>query len=149
VKDLRAGLGYSFRSADEIAANFLTSPAKQGVYFVLTSNMSNMFNLFKTNECGCAVVTPPHIEPPKPVASVQISAITGGRDVCPGDNLQLRVTASDWLPNQTPVYQWYIDDQPVAGATGTMLAVPTANGSGSKSVKVSVSAGGVTRCRMR
>jgi len=145
VKDLRAGIGYSFRSADEMAANFLTNPAKQGVYFVLTSKLSDMFNLFKTNECGCAVVTPPHVEPPKPVANVQISAITGGRDVCPGDNLQLRVTASGWLPDQTPVYQWYINDQPVAGANGTSFAVPTSTGSGSKSVKVSVTAGGVTK----
>jgi uncharacterized repeat protein (TIGR01451 family) len=145
MKDLRAGVGYSFRSADEIAANFLTVPAKQGVYFVLTSKMSNMFNLFKSTECGCAAPAPARIEPPKPVANVQISAITGGRDVCPGDNLQLRVTASGWLPDQTPVYQWYIDDRPVAGATGTSLAVPTTNGSGNKSVKVSVTAGGVTK----
>ena len=143
MKDIRVGLGYHFRSADEIAASFLTSPIRQGVYFVLSSKLSNMFNLFNAGECKCAA-PPPAVVPapaPKPVANLQISAITGGRDVCPSDNLRVAVTASGWLPQQTPVYQWFLDDKAVEGTSNAFLIVPTSGPSGTHTVKVMVTAG--------
>ena len=48
LADLRAGLGYNFKSADEISANFLTNPIRQGVYFVLTTKLSRLFDLFSS-----------------------------------------------------------------------------------------------------
>lgn len=83
---------------------------------------------------------PPPPPPPAPVANVQVSAITGAHDVCPGENLTLRVTASGWLPEQTPTYQWTVNDRPAAGANSNTFVVPTADGSGARSVKVTVSA---------
>ncbi len=147
VKDLRLGVGYSFRSADEVAADFLTNPVKQGVYFVLTSKLSKMFTLFDAPTCTCAAQPAPLPPPPapRPVANLQISAITGARDVCPSDDLRLHVVASGWLPDQTPAYQWYIDGAAVPGATGTSLMMPTARGSGTRSVTVSVTAGGLSK----
>ncbi len=64
LKDLRVGLGYNFKSADEIAANFLTNPVRQGVYFVLSTKLSNMFNLFNPGECNCAKAPTPVVVPP-------------------------------------------------------------------------------------
>jgi hypothetical protein len=49
------------------------------------------------------------------------------------------VSASGWLPDQTPAYQWIVNGQPVAGANGTSFNVPTTDGSGTKSVAVRVS----------
>jgi hypothetical protein len=148
LKDLRVGLGYNFKSADQISGNFLTNPVRQGVYFVLSSKLSTMFNLFNPGECNCAkapvaVVAPPS-PAPKPVPVIRVGAITGARDVCPGENLRVSVTASGWLPEQTPAYQWYIDELPVPGATDTTLMVPTADGSGLKAIRVKVSAGDVS-----
>ena len=82
---------------------------------------------------------PPPPPPPKPTANVTVGAITGARDVCPGENVQLQVTASGWLPDQTPSYQWMVNGQPVAGATGSTFSVPTVDGAGSKTVTVRVS----------
>ncbi|HYA18588.1 MAG TPA: hypothetical protein VEF06_14045, partial [Bryobacteraceae bacterium] len=140
TRDVRAGVGYSFKSAEYIAANFLTNPVKQGVYFALSSKLSNMFNLFAPLDCGCKPPAPPPPPAPKPVAAVAVSAITGAHDVCPGEPLRLSVTASGWLPDQTPVYQWYLNDKPVEGANGTFLVAPT-DQSGTRYVKVTVSAG--------
>jgi hypothetical protein len=58
--------------------------------------------------------------------------------------LRLAVKASGWLPEQTPVYQWFINGQAVPGATGTTLMVPTADGSGARAVSVKVSAGDIS-----
>jgi outer membrane protein OmpA-like peptidoglycan-associated protein/opacity protein-like surface antigen len=80
-------------------------------------------------------------EAPKPVANVQIGGVAGARDVCPGESVRLEVTASGWLPDQTPSYQWMINGQPVSGATGSTFNVPT-GGSGASSVTVQVSAPG-------
>jgi hypothetical protein len=80
--------------------------------------------------------------PPPPVAHVQVGAITGAQNVCPGDNLRLQVSASGWLPDQTPSYQWTVNGQPASGANGSTFMVPTAGGSGSLSIGVTVSAGG-------
>lgn len=79
--------------------------------------------------------------PPAPVAHIQVGAIQGAHDVCPGDNLALRVTASGWLPNQTPMYQWTVNNQPAPGGTGATFNLPTMT-SGEKTVAVTVSAGG-------
>ncbi|MDP9054630.1 MAG: outer membrane beta-barrel protein [Acidobacteriota bacterium] len=84
---------------------------------------------------------PPPPPAPKAFASLQVSAIQGGHDVCPGDNLTLTVNASGWLPEQTPGYQWTVNGQSAPGATGTSFNLPTSDGSGSKSVAVTVTAG--------
>ncbi|MDP9054137.1 MAG: hypothetical protein M3N93_07510, partial [Acidobacteriota bacterium] len=141
VRDLRIGVGYNFKSAQEIAANFLTNPVKQGIYFVLSSKLSNMFNLFSPGECNCAAppVRPPPA--PEPVAQIRVSAIAGAHDVCPGENIALSVVASGWLPRQTPAYQWFVDGKPVAGATSAAFILPTTGRSGVESITVQVSAG--------
>ena len=48
LRDVRLGVGYSFKSMDEISQNFLTSPIHSGVYFVMSTKLSNIFNLFTT-----------------------------------------------------------------------------------------------------
>ena len=78
--------------------------------------------------------------PPAPKANVQVGPITGARDVCAGDDVRLTVTASGWLPDQTPSYQWIVNGNPVAGATGSSFNVPTSDGA-TKTVTVRVSAG--------
>jgi len=103
-----------------------------------------MFNLFAPLDCGCKPPPPPPPPAPKPVANVQVSAITGVHDVCPGEPVRLGVTASGWLPDQTPAYTWYINDKPVDGANGNFLNAPTTE-SGAKYVKVTVSAGGSSK----
>jgi outer membrane protein OmpA-like peptidoglycan-associated protein/opacity protein-like surface antigen len=87
---------------------------------------------------------PPPPPPPKPVANISIGSVTGARDVCPGDNLQLTVAASGWLADQTPAYQWMINGQPVAGATSSSFSVPTLN-SGVDNITVSVSVPGSSK----
>ncbi len=83
----------------------------------------------------------PVVEAPKPVANIQVGAIQGAHDVCPGDNLRLTVTASGWLPDQTPSYQWTVNNQPAPGGTGAAFNLNTTT-SGNKAVGVTVSAGG-------
>ncbi len=87
-----------------------------------------------------AAAPPP---PPPPVAHIQVGAIEGARAVCPGDNLALTVTASGWLPNQTPMYQWSVNNQPAPGGTGSTFNLPTTT-SGEKTVTVTVSVPGST-----
>jgi outer membrane protein OmpA-like peptidoglycan-associated protein len=91
-----------------------------------------------------ATVAPPPPPPPPPAPQLQVSAITGGRDVCPGDNIQLRVTASGGPPGATPSYQWSVNNAPAAGGTGPTFNLPTTTGSGNKAVRITVTAGGVT-----
>ena len=82
--------------------------------------------------------TPAAPPAPKPVADIRISGISGARDVCPGDNVRLEVSASGWLPDQTPSYQWMVNGQPVSGANGPSFSLPTTDGSGAKSVAVRI-----------
>lgn len=86
---------------------------------------------------------PPPPPPPPPVekANIQISGIQGAKDACPGDDVRLTVTASGWLPGQSPAYQWYVNGSPVPGATSPTFNVPTADTSGAKAITVRVSAG--------
>ncbi|MDP9170144.1 MAG: hypothetical protein M3N54_05975, partial [Acidobacteriota bacterium] len=91
------------------------------------------------------VATPPPPPPPAPVANIQVGSITGAKDVCSGDSVRLEVTASGWLPDQTPSYQWMVNGSPVSGATSSSFSVPTADGSGARRVSVMVSAGGVSK----
>ncbi|HVW87080.1 MAG TPA: hypothetical protein VHB50_20480, partial [Bryobacteraceae bacterium] len=79
--------------------------------------------------------------PPAPKANVQVGPITGAHDVCPGENVRLSVTASGWLPDQTPAYQWMVNDSAVNGATSSSFSVPTVDGAGAKRITVQVSAG--------
>ncbi|HWQ54985.1 MAG TPA: outer membrane beta-barrel protein [Bryobacteraceae bacterium] len=84
---------------------------------------------------------PPPPPAPKPAAEITVGPITGARDVCPGESVRLEVTASGWLPEQTPAYQWMVNGQPVSGATGASFDLPTADSPGDKTVTVRVSAG--------
>lgn len=88
-----------------------------------------------------APAPPPPPPPPAPRANVQAGPIQGARDVCPGDNLRLTVTASGWLPDQTPGYQWSVNNQNVAGGTGAAFNLDTTT-SGNKAIRVTVSVPG-------
>jgi outer membrane protein OmpA-like peptidoglycan-associated protein len=90
------------------------------------------------------VAAAPPPPPPPPAPQLQVSAITGGRDVCPGDNIQLRVTANGGPAGATMGYQWSVNNAPAAGGTGPVFNLPTTTGSGSKAVRVTVTAGGMT-----
>jgi hypothetical protein len=83
----------------------------------------------------------PVVVPPPPIT---VSAITGAHDVCPGDNIQLRVTASGGPPNGTLAYQWSVNNAPVAGGTEPVFNLPTTTGSGNKAVRVTVSEGNLS-----
>ncbi len=48
IPDLRLALGYNYKSIDEYRANFLANPVRRGVYFVMSTKLSNLFNLFGT-----------------------------------------------------------------------------------------------------
>jgi outer membrane protein OmpA-like peptidoglycan-associated protein len=90
------------------------------------------------------VVAAPPPPPPPPPPPIQVSAIQGGRDVCPGDNIQLRATATGGPPGATLAYQWFVNNQAAPGGTGAAYNLPTTNGSGTKAVRVTASAGGMT-----
>jgi outer membrane protein OmpA-like peptidoglycan-associated protein len=86
------------------------------------------------------------VEPPKVVVpALTISSISGGKDVCPGDNLPLTVTASGGPSGGNMTWQWYVNDQPAPGATSSSFVVPTADGSGSRTIKVMVTAGDMNK----
>ncbi len=68
-----------------------------------------------------------------------LSSISGAHDVCPGENLNLRVTAGGGA--STPTLQWFVNGTAAAGATSDSFSVPTANGSGNRSVTVSATSG--------
>jgi len=85
------------------------------------------------------VVIPPVIPPPP----ITVSAITGGRDVCPGENIQLRVTASGGPPNGTYAYQWTVNNVAAPGGTGAVFNLPT-TASGTNAVRVTVSEGNLS-----
>ncbi len=106
----------------------------------LTATVGVIFNL-KYHNPPAPAPPPPPPPPPAPKADVQVSGITGGRDVCPGESVPLSVTASGWLPEQTPAYQWSVNGSPVSGATSSTFSLPTIDGSGAKSITVQVSAG--------
>ena len=52
MKDLRLALGYNYKSIDEYRADFLSNPVRHGVYFVMSTKLSNLFNLFGTPKEG-------------------------------------------------------------------------------------------------
>jgi len=52
IPDLRLALGYNYKSIDEYRANFLANPVRRGVYFVMSTKLSNLFNLFGTPKEG-------------------------------------------------------------------------------------------------
>jgi outer membrane protein OmpA-like peptidoglycan-associated protein len=104
----------------------------------LTATVGVIFNI--RYHYPAAPAPPPPPPPPAPKADVQVSAITGLRDVCPSEDLPLSVTARGWLPDQTPSYQWMVNGNPVGGTTSNTFNVPTID-PGPKTVTVRVSAG--------
>jgi uncharacterized repeat protein (TIGR01451 family) len=52
VPDLRVALGYNYKSIDEYHANFLANPVRRGFYFVMSTKLSNLFDLFGTPKEG-------------------------------------------------------------------------------------------------
>lgn len=93
------------------------------------------------------IVTSPVAVAPRevPKANVTVGAITGGpANVCSGDNVRLSVTASGWLSDQTPTYQWMIDGSPAPGGSSSSFSVPTAGitSTSVRNITVMVSAGG-------
>ena len=105
---------------------------------MLSSKLSNLFNLFDPGKCECkaAPKPAPAPPPPPPVAHIQIRAVTGGHDVCPSEDMRLTADASGWLPTQTPAYQWFVDGKAVDGATNRTFQLSTAGGPGKRSVTV-------------
>jgi hypothetical protein len=87
---------------------------------------------------------PPPPPPPPPAPPITVSGITGARDVCPGDNIQLRVTASGGPPNGTYAYQWSVNNAAAPGGTGAVFNLPTTTGSGPKAVRVTVTEGNLS-----
>ncbi len=72
---------------------------------------------------------------------MQVQNITGARNVCAGDNLVLTTRGPGGATGSNITYQWMINGQPVAGATGATFSLPTVGAPGTKSVSVRVSAG--------
>jgi outer membrane protein OmpA-like peptidoglycan-associated protein len=79
--------------------------------------------------------------PPPPPPPITVTGIQGAHDVCPGDNIRLTVTASGGPPNGTLAYQWYVNNAPAPGGTGPGFNLSTSDGSGNKSIRVTVSEG--------
>ncbi len=46
LRDFRLGLGYNLKSTDELGASFLSNRARRGVYFVMSTKLANLFDLF-------------------------------------------------------------------------------------------------------
>ncbi|MDQ2854850.1 MAG: hypothetical protein M3R68_00860, partial [Acidobacteriota bacterium] len=58
MPDLRAGVGYNFTRAGEPGLD-RAIPRRQGVYFTISSKLSNLFDLFGTSKQGLAPVKKP------------------------------------------------------------------------------------------
>ncbi|MCU1267074.1 MAG: hypothetical protein JWM21_3392 [Acidobacteria bacterium] len=67
LPDLRAGIGYNFTRAGEPGLN-TGIPQKQGVYFTISSKLSNLFDLFGTSKQGLA---PADEKPKGPKGEIQ------------------------------------------------------------------------------
>ncbi len=77
-----------------------------------------------------------------PAASTTPMTISGApATVCPGDDVRLSVNSAGF-PNAT--YQWQVNGTAAGGATGQTFNVPTATGTGSRSVTVTASGGSST-----
>jgi len=132
-------VGYNFKSAELLAENFLTGSARRGVYLVLSTKLSGLFNLFPSatldrdtcQTCGAAAMAVP----------VVVQPIAGAQDVCTGDTLVLRTTASGGAPGTTLRYQWFVDGQPVSGATEAAFTLSAIGAAGTKTVTVRATAG--------
>ena len=84
---------------------------------------------------------PTQPEPPKPEPPViQLGAITGMRDVCAGDAVQLSVTASATPPGQQLTYRWTVNGVQTGGNSPS-ISIPTDRLTGPQNVVVEVSAG--------
>ena len=142
TSDLRAGVGYNFKSAEMLAENFLTGSARRGFYLVLSTKLSSMFNLFpsatldKKTDCDC--------ENHAPTLPVVVQPIIGAQDVCAGDAVTLRTSATGGTPGAKMVYQWFVDGTAVNGATGETFTLATVGAAGVRKITVSASAGSQT-----
>jgi hypothetical protein len=95
------------------------------------------------HEPAVAAAPLPPPPPPPVIPPITVSGITGARDVCPGENIQLRVTASGGPPNGTYSYQWSVNNVAAPGGTGAVFNLPT-TGSGTNAVRVTVSEGNLS-----
>jgi outer membrane protein W len=82
---------------------------------------------------------PPPPPPPPPPPAVTLSGITGARDVCPGENVNLQVTAGGGA--SAPTLQWFINGTAAPGGSASSFSVPTASGSGNRSITVTATSG--------
>ena len=136
IRGLRTG-GHEFGAP--------TAPAGTGTIYVLPHNSENAYSITGGITLrfgyrgGAPPPQPPHVEPPKPVANVRITGVSGAHDVCPGEDVRLEVAAAGWLSDQTPTYQWMVDGNPAPGGTGSSFNVPTQS-SGTHRITVRVSA---------
>jgi len=73
-----------------------------------------------------------------PAAPSGAPSITGGHDVCPGDDLRLSVNASGF---PSPTYEWRVNGTAAGAATGSSFSVPTNSGAGSRSVTAVITSG--------
>lgn len=101
----------------------------------------------------------PEVTTTEKVSVSNAGTITGGRDVCSGDDVRLTVNGAgaivttNYSDNRPPAtkpydqgvtYQWLVNGSPVSGATSNSFSLPT-TGSGTRTVAVQVSAGGDTK----
>lgn len=82
--------------------------------------------------------------PPPPPVNIDLSAITGARDVCAGDPLALSVTANVTPAGQVPTFRWTLNGA-ATGADAPSINVQTTGLTGSQTAAVEVSAGGTSK----
>jgi outer membrane protein OmpA-like peptidoglycan-associated protein len=80
----------------------------------------------------------PHAEM-KAAATVQVGAISGGKNVCAGDDVSLTVSASS-SDNSPLSYQWMVNGSPAPGGNSATFR-PATDSPGQKTITVKVSAG--------
>lgn len=124
-------------------ANTIYIPAK-GMNSSLTANIGVILRMhYVERRCPDGSIMPDSgpagcVTPVSQALRVDIAAaagsaptISGVHNVCPGDDLRLSVNANGFA---NPTYQWQVNGSPAAGATGTSFSVPTASGTGARTI---------------